>query len=967
MTVRKKNTCSKQKKLPGNKLSRIDHHFGWIGLALGVLFWVIESAIHAFVFVEGTFVQQLTAPSANEIWMRSLVVCLFIGFGVYANWITKRLSESNRRMREMMANVQLAAVMLQSDGTIAYVNDHLLEMTGYARDEILGGNWFDIFVPPDDREQLREVHGNVLAGNLEAVGRYENEILTKNAERRIVSWSNAIFHYSPDGNVVGTTSFGEDITDRRQAEEELRESEERFRMMMEQSPSVIEFYDLDGLQIDVNRAYEELWGFPASNTVNIFNLLESKEVEETGLMDYVKKAYAGQAVAVPEYEFDPSGETEGRGLGRKRWLSTRIYPLEDANGNVKNIVITHENITERKQAEQALRQSEDRFRRAVLESPFPIMIHAEDGEVLQINKVWTELTGYEADEIPTLSAWTERAYGERKDIVKSRIDKIFDHDAKTEEGEYVISSRDGKKLVWDFSSAPLGILPDGRRVVISMAMDVTGRKRAEEELNRLSRQNQLILNAAGEGIYGLDLDGNTTFVNPAAAHMIGWEIGEIVGKNQHDLLHHTKSDGTPYPAGVCPIYAAYKDGNTHHVEDEVFWRKDGSCFPVEYISTPIRSNNGVIEGAVVTFKDITERKRAEEEIRSLARFPSENPNPVLRISGDGAILYANVAAPMLLNAWGGNGEKILSESYRQTIKEVLDSGKSSDIESYCPSGRTFSVVLVPVSDGGYVNVYGRDITDRKKVQEQLRRHRAEMAHVTRLTTVGEMASSLAHELNQPLCATMTHAEGCIRMLKSDSLDREKFAAKLDTIVRQSERAGKIISRVHGFVRKGKPTRTTVQMNQIIRETCELLEIAVHNVRAEILLDLDSEVGGIIVDPVQIEQVLLNLAQNGLDAMKDLPPAQRKLTICSSLSDGRVKVSVSDTGSGIAQGHVGRIFEAFFTTKGDGLGMGLSISRSIIESHGGRMSLIANCDRGATFGFSLPLVASCEVSTVIAAR
>ena len=149
-----------------------------------------------------------------------------------------------------------------------------------------------------------------------------------------------------------------------------------------------------------------------------------------------------------------------------------------------------------------------------------------------------------------------------------------------------------------------------------MSSGATDRKRAEEALEQLRRQNELILHAAGEGIYGLDVHGNTTFVNPAAARMIGWKAEELIGKPQHDILHHSKSDGTPYPKEECPIYAAFRDGAVHHVTDEVFWRKDGTSFPVEYISTPIRDERGKLVGAVVTFKDITERKRAEQALRT---------------------------------------------------------------------------------------------------------------------------------------------------------------------------------------------------------------------------------------------------------------------------------------------------------------------------------------------------------------
>jgi len=148
-----------------------------------------------------------------------------------------------------------------------------------------------------------------------------------------------------------------EVEQRLAAEIKLVDSEERFRLMMEQSPSVIELYDLDGLQVEVNRAYEELWGFPASQTVNKFNVLKSKEVVDTGLIEYLNRAYAGEAIQVPIYQFDPTGETESGGRGRVRWLSTRIYPLKDSSGNVCNIVITHEDITDKKQAEEAFKRS----------------------------------------------------------------------------------------------------------------------------------------------------------------------------------------------------------------------------------------------------------------------------------------------------------------------------------------------------------------------------------------------------------------------------------------------------------------------------------------------------------------------------------------------------------------------------------------------------------------------------------
>ena len=158
---------------------------------------------------------------------------------------------------------------------------------------------------------------------------------------------------------------------------------------------------------------------------------------------------------------------------------------------------------------------------------------------------------------------------------------------------------------------------DGGVVWDGAFLDITGRRRAEAEVERLRRQNELILNFAGEGILGVDVEGKITFVNPAAARLVGWEVAEMIGKCHHDLVHHTRIGGSTYPQEECPISAVFRDGKVRRAENEVFWRQDGTNFPVEYTSTPIRNERGELLGAAVVFKDITARKQAEEEIRKL--------------------------------------------------------------------------------------------------------------------------------------------------------------------------------------------------------------------------------------------------------------------------------------------------------------------------------------------------------------
>jgi PAS domain S-box-containing protein len=175
--------------------------------------------------------------------------------------------------------------------------------------------------------------------------------------------------------------------------------------------------------------------------------------------------------------------------------------------------------------------------------------------------------------------------------------------------------KDGVEIPIELSLGTWSI--GGETYYCGIIREITERKRMEQaqaEQARLSTLQELILNSAGDGIYGIDVQGCTTFVNPAGARMLGWSKEELIGRPMHSTLHHSNADGTPYPAEECPVYAAVRDGQHYSVDEEVFWRKDGSCFPVEYISTPILEREAVV-GAVVIFKDVTDRKRMESALR----------------------------------------------------------------------------------------------------------------------------------------------------------------------------------------------------------------------------------------------------------------------------------------------------------------------------------------------------------------
>jgi PAS domain S-box-containing protein len=258
------------------------------------------------------------------------------------------------------------------------------------------------------------------------------------------------------------------------------------------------------------------------------------------------------------------------------------------------------------------------------------------------------------------------------------------------------------------------------------------------------------------------------------------------------------------------------------------------------------------------------------------------------------------------------------------------------------------------SSGDLVEFVGSstDITERKRAEESLRQAQAELVRVSRVTTMGELTASLAHEVNQPIAAASTNANTCLRWLTCDTPNIEEARAAATRIVKDAKRAGEIISRIRQLFKKGTSQRQLVDVNEIIREMIVLLRGETTRYNILIGTDLAADLPQVMADRVQLQQVLMNLMINGIEAMKDAD-GTRELAIRSQRQNEEVVLSVSDSGVGLPPQQTDQIFNAFFTTKPHGTGMGLRISRSIIESHDGRLWAAENSPRGASFYFTLP--------------
>src|SRR5208282_4554067 len=264
-----------------------------------------------------------------------------------------------------------------------------------------------------------------------------------------------------------------------------------------------------------------------------------------------------------------------------------------------------------------------------------------------------------------------------------------------------------------------------------------------------------------------------------------------------------------------------------------------------------------------------------------------------------------------------------------------------------------SLTPLTTEEGVLVSSAIRDITERKRAEEALRQAQADLAHASRVTTMGEPTASLAHEINQPISAAVTNANACIRWLAGDVPNLDTARAAATRIAQDGTRAAEIISRIRRLFQKSTPQWELVDVNEVIREMIVLLSGEAARYSIAVRMELAADLPQVMGDRVQLQQVMMNLVMNSVDAMKDVD-GTRELAIKSQRAeDGQLFVSVSDTGVGLPPQQADQIFNAFFTTKLHGTGMGLRISGTIIESHGGRLWAEENSPRGARFRFTLP--------------
>ncbi len=855
------------------------------------------------------------------------------------------LQESNERITNILESITDAFFALDHEWRFTYLNRQAERMLRRTRQELLGENLWEEFPEAVGSKFYEKYHEAAESGA---------HVHFEEFYAPLGHWVELHVYPSDDGLAV----YFRDISERKETEEALHESEKRFKVLYEDNPSMYFTLDEQGTVLSVNRFGAEQLGYAPEELVGrrVLDIFHEEDREEAAW--YLGACLRG---------YDKTTGYEARKVrkdGSVMWVNERVRVVRSPDGG-RVILAACEDITERRRTEEALRESEERFRSTFESAAVGMALMGLDGRWLEVNDAVCRFLGYSREELQRTD-FQSITHTEDLEADLERMRGLLGGEIRTYPVEKRYIHKEGH-AVWGLMSASLVRDAGGEPMYgLAQIQDITESKRNKEELERLHLQNESILRSAGEGIFGLDRHGRVTLANPAGARMVGYEPEELIGRKMHDVVHHTKPDGTPYPSEGCPIYAAFQDGLVHRRSDEVFWRRDGSSFPVEYVSTPIEVDGKVI-GAVATFSDVTERRRAEEilresEERYRAFFETAAVGAAEADLVTGRLLQVNDKLCRLL---GYGREELLTKTFLQ-ITHPEDRARDSEgvarllrgeIREYVAEKRylrkdggvvwsQLAVALVRDKDERPLHSVAimQDITERKRVEEALARE---------VRAKSEFLADVSHELRTPLTVIRGNAEVGLQLGQGWA-----HADLLGEIVEESGMMSRMVEDLLFLARSESDSfpldLETVPVAQILSGLGRRAEALAREHGASLKTALGSE-GSLRCDPERIEQAVLVLVDN---AVKYGPPGE-PVTLSSSTRRGELLIEVVDRGPGIPADDLSRVFERYYRGEGSarepGSGLGLPIAQAIVRAHGGRIEVESRVGEGTRMLLCLPLI------------
>jgi PAS domain S-box-containing protein len=887
------------------------------------------------------------------------------------------------------------------DGTVDSLNQRWYDYTGRGRDEAPGRAWHAAIHQDDLAPVLDRWLSSVASGE---PGEVEGRLRRFDGALRwfLLRWSP--FAHVP-GRAPAWCGLAIDLDDRKREEEALRSRERHYRSIADSIPALIAFMTPGGELDSVNRQVLEYAGA---------TLAELQHWRTTDLVhpdDLPAVAAAWRRSVETEERYDIEHRIR-RADGGYRWFHVRGLPLRDGAGRLARWYVLGTDIDDRKRAE-ALLAGEKRILELVAGGhPMQEILDALCRLVEQ------SAGGCTCSVVLLDPGGTRLARGAAPSLPPSFIDAIIGRPVTVDAGPSAmavalnepvaavdlrsetrwvasgwcpmalahglracwatpIASAAGTvvgafALYYDTPTAPLprhlGLVEQFTHIA-TIAID---RAQHDAALKSSEARKTAILDSALDCIVTMDHEGRITEFNPAAEHTFRYQRDEVVGKMLAEVIV-PPSLRNAHQRGMARYLATGEERVLGRRVEMTAVRADGREFPVELAITRIPSDGP--PSFTGYLRDITARKQAEAELRRSEAFLAEGQR--LSMTGSFAwrldtdeitfsdelrrIFAFDDHAPVTLERIGSRVHPDDLPLVTEKIALARAGGVDHDYEVRLrmPDGsvkylRTYAhPTRYP---DGHVEFVGamQDVTQRRRSEEALDKARSELAHVARLTTLGALTASIAHEVNQPLSGIITNASTCLRMLDADPPNVDGARETAQRTIRDGNRASDVIARLRVLFAKKSAATEAVDLNDATREVIELSLSELRSdgvtVRAELADDLPPVNG----DRVQLQQVILNLVRNAADAMSGPDENPKRLVIRTERDPGdRVRLTVQDTGVGLEPAVVDRLFDAFYTTKTTGMGIGLSVSRSIIEHHQGRLWAEENDGPGASFSFSLP--------------
>lgn len=865
--------------------------------------------------------------------------------------------------RRLCEHAPVGIFQADSEGNCTYLNPRGGEMSGLDLFRPVGKDWMAILHPADRARVLQEWQSA-----LQERRAFESVHRLRGADGGAL-WvsmrANPLVGENEADGFVGTL---EDITERIRAEEELSAAQlalqqQRCRMddLLAQVPGIVweahRAPDSDEKRlVYISRYIETLTGYSVEECLAMPDFWRT-------IMHPDDRAEASRRVAGLL-----TGKTTGSIIfrwltkdGCEIWIESQAAVIRDETGEPIGLRGIDLDVTARIRAEEAARRQTERLQAIFDHIPVMITCRDPEGRLQYVNHKWERtlgwsLSGSAFDDLPKLFLDpSERRRAE---------EQIRAADGRT--GDFQTSTWQGALLHIRWTTVRLS---DGS--TIGLGHDITESKRANIALERVATEMRLLLESTSEGIYGIDLDGHCTFINSAALQMLGCKLSEVLGQNVHDLMHSRRPDGTPYPIEECPIMKGIERGERCIVETEVFWRKDGTSFPIEYSANPM-FELGVLRGAVVTFSDITQRLERERRISEQARLLDLAHDGICVRDLDDRIQFWSRGAQRIFG-WtaeeltGADVKEFLyndSQAFAVAKGAVLQSGEwHGELRLRSKDGREIIVnsrwTLLRDEQGApkSVLVIKSDVTEQKDLEMRFLR-------AQRLESIGTLASGVAHDLNNILSPILMSVP-----LFREPLPLETLQDLVSVVETAAQRGTEIVKQVLTFGRGIQGDRVPLQIMHLVRDM-ERIACETFPKNITIVNSIAKDTQLIEGDATQLHQVLLNLCVNARDAMPSggtLRISAEDFYVDECFAATRpeakpgpyVQIVVSDTGTGIAPHVLEKIFDPFFTTKGVGMGTGLGLSTvlGIVKSHGGFINVYSEVECGTTFKVYLPAAAT----------